>query len=148
VDAIVIRQSRSVSKLSTNVRRDALGEPAGPVPHRRALDATPRERRVGDSWLSRRTGLAIALLWLAWPGLLVALIAVGALLSVAVNHGTQELPFAFTRSARRGLVLSAVVPPSCLTILWYRMRGRRRGRRPEHERVGRMDDAAPLDETS
>ena len=141
-DMSIIRKSRSVSELSADPQRETVGECAEAVPHRRAEDETPRDRRLGASWLSRRSGRGIALLWLAWPALLACVVAVGVLLSTVINHGAQEVPLAFTMAARRGLVLTVLIPPLCLTAIWYRMRGRRGGDRAamrDSRRVGASD---------
>jgi hypothetical protein len=72
-------------------------------------------------------------LWAVWPASIAALLLVGIALSTAINHGTQEVPLAFTRANLRGLAFSVLIPPTCLTALWWRMRGRRRGREPAHD---------------
>lgn len=129
VDMSIIRKNRSVSELSADTQRDALGECPDQVPHRRVEDETPRDRRVGNSWIATRSGRDIVLLWLAWPGLLACVVAIGVVLSTVINRGTQEVPLAFTTAAVRGLVLAVLIPPLCLTAIWYRMRGRRGERR-------------------
>lgn len=117
----------------TRVKTGNQTQPDAPdfVPRRRATDALPRERREGASRLATWSGRGIALLWLAWPCAIALLLLIAAVLSIAINHGTQELPPAFTKSNVRGLILAVLIPPSCLTILWWRMHGRRRPRRRE-----------------
>jgi hypothetical protein len=98
-------------------------------PHRRAGDAAGRERRVGTSRLSTWSGQRVALTWIAWPAIVLALIAFGAAASVRLLKSTEEVRFALSRSNAIGLAAVILVPPACLTLQWWLMHGRRRGRR-------------------
>jgi len=88
-------------------------------------DATVEDRRRGPSRLSRWSGRRIATLWLVWPGSVLGIVALAALGSVVTQHGYTELRSDLTRSNLIGLTGVLIVPPTCLTVLWWRMRRRR-----------------------
>jgi hypothetical protein len=81
------------------------------------------------SWLSTWSGQRVALVWIAWPAIVLAIIAIGAAASVWLLKSTEELRFALRRSNAIGLTAVIVVPPACLTLQWWLMHGRRRGAR-------------------
>ena len=99
------------------------------VPHRRREDDTHRDRRLGPSRLSQWTERRVALLWLLWPGIVLTLVALAAAASIAMDHGLGEVRLALTRTNMILLAIVLLLPPACLTLLWWRMQGRRRGRR-------------------
>lgn len=96
--------------------------------HRRTDDEEARDRRIGASPLSDWSARRVALSWPVWWGMLLLLLALGTVLSDLVNHDLTELRIALTRSNVVGLLATAVIPPACLTLQWWRMRGRRHGR--------------------
>ena len=87
---------------------------------------TPPERRAGPSRLSTWSGRRMASLWIAWPASVLLLCLVGAAMSVLVQHSLTEIRADITRSNLIGLALAALLPPLCLTGVWWRMRHRRR----------------------
>ena len=84
------------------------------------------DRRVGPSWLSTWTGRRITALWIIWPGSLVVLLVIGVLLSIRFTGGLREVRSDITRSKLVGLGIIAIIPPTYLTVLWWRMQSRRR----------------------
>lgn len=68
----------------------------------------------------------MATLWLVWPGIVLALVAIGVVASLRVWHGASEVRSDVTRSNLIGLATVVLLPPVCLTVLWWRMRSRRR----------------------
>lgn len=85
------------------------------------------DRRIGPSRLSTWSSRRIRFLWLLWPGIIVLVCAITALVSVRVHGDFTEVRVDLTRSNLIGLAMVLVVPPACLTLLWGRMRGRRHG---------------------
>jgi hypothetical protein len=79
--------------------------------------------------LSTWSGQRVALTWIAWPAIVLAIIAFGAAASVWLLKSTQEVRFALSRSNAIGLAAVILVPPACLTLQWWLMHGRRRGER-------------------
>lgn len=91
------------------------------------LDANSAKsgRRVGPSRLSTWTGRRIRLLWLLWPATIIAACLIAVLVSLRVYGDFSEVRVDLTRSNLVGVVMVILVPPACLTALWWRMRGRR-----------------------
>jgi hypothetical protein len=94
----------------------------------RRLHEVLRERRMGPSRLSRWTGHQVAMAAMAWVGCIIALLALGTVLSARENHGLVEARIAFSRSSITGLIAVLFVPPAGLSMQWWLMRERRRGR--------------------
>jgi hypothetical protein len=116
--------------------RSTLGEeyrPADDARHERRRDEVPRERRSGPSALATWSGRRLALSCLAWLAILATLLVIGAVMSVVIGHGTEELRTDMTRANLTGLLAVATIPPACLTFQWWRMHGRRR----RHGEAGR-----------
>jgi hypothetical protein len=67
--------------------------------------------------------------WLLWPAMVIGICGLAVLLSMHVQHGVDEVRSDLTRGNLIGLAAVLIAPPACLTILWYRMRGRRRAKR-------------------
>ena len=83
-------------------------------------------RRLGPSRLSTWSGRRIGAFWLLWPGIILGICVVAVFLSVHVQRGFGEVRSDLTSTNLIGLAAVLIVPPACLTILWWRMRGRRR----------------------
>ena len=88
----------------------------------------PRDRRAGPSRLSTWSGRRVAFLWIAWPGIVLALVLLGAALSVVMHHGLEEVRLDMSRFNL--IFLGAVLgfPPVWLTLQWWRMHARRHRR--------------------
>lgn len=93
-------------------------------------DLDVEDRRIGPSRLSTWSPQRIGLLWLLWPGFVVAICVVAALVSQHIHGGFSEAQSALTRGNVAGVVLVMIVPPTYLTALWLRIRHRRRSRPP------------------
>jgi hypothetical protein len=91
----------------------------------RRLGEAARERRSGPSALAAWSGRRLALSCLAWVAILATLVAISAVMSVVIDHGTEELRADITRANLTGLLAVATIPPLCLTFQWWRMRNRR-----------------------
>jgi len=65
---------------------------------------------------------------MAWPGIVLALTALGAATSIMMHHGLEEVRVDVSRTNLIGLSALLVVPPACLTLQWWRMHARRHGR--------------------
>ena len=91
-----------------------------------AVGTTGDDRRTGPSRLSTWSGRRIAWLWIVWPGIVLAIVAVAVFVSVRLQRGFDEVRVDLTRTNLIGLIAVIIVPPGCLTALWWRMRGRRR----------------------
>lgn len=87
------------------------------------------DRRVGPSRLSTWSGRHVGALWLLWPGTVIAICAVIVASRMHAERGFSEVRVDLTRSNLIGLAVALIGPPLCLTILWWRMRGRRHRRR-------------------
>ena len=72
------------------------------------------------------TGRRLAVTSIVWMGIVLLLVASGALVSILREGDAEDVRLAFTRSSLIGLGASLVVPPLCLTSQWWRMRNRRR----------------------
>lgn len=72
--------------------------------------------------------------WILWPGAILAIVAVAALVSWRVHGDLVEVRIDLSRGNVVGLIGTAIAPPICLTILWRRMHGRRRASRQEEHR--------------
>ena len=91
-----------------------------------ALPSQADDRRRGPSRLSTWTGRRITALWVLWPGFVLALVAIAVAASLRVWHGASEVRSDVTRSNIIGLATTVLFPPACLTVVWWRMRCRRR----------------------
>lgn len=65
-------------------------------------------------------------LWLVWPVVVLTIVAIAVGMSVITQHGFEELRIAHSRTNLIMLVATLVVPPAGVTLIWSRMRGRRR----------------------
>lgn len=93
------------------------------------------DRRLGPSRLSTWSGRRVGALWLLWPGAVIAVCVVIVAMRVRADHGFSDVRVDLTRSNLIGLGVALIGPPLCLTLLWSRMRGRRRQpapHTPEH----------------
>ena len=88
------------------------------------------DRRAGPSRLSTWSGRRVGALWLLWPAIIIGICVGAVFLSVLEQHGFSEVRSDLTRANLIGLTVVLITPPTCLTILWWRMHGRRRLRRP------------------
>jgi hypothetical protein len=68
------------------------------------------------------------MLWILWPAAILALVVAAALLSRRIYGDYTEVRLDLRRGNLIGLVAAAIAPPFCLTLLWWRMHGRRRRR--------------------
>ncbi|HKW47671.1 MAG TPA: hypothetical protein VJN70_09500 [Gemmatimonadaceae bacterium] len=84
------------------------------------------DRRVGASRLSTWSGRRIGMLWLQWPASILAICIVAVLASIRLQGSFTEVRVALSRTNLIALPLVLIVPPACLTAVWWRMRGRRR----------------------
>ena len=91
--------------------------------------ASEGDRRVGPSRLSTWSGGRVGAFWLLWPGIIIAICVSAVFLSVYVQHGFSEVRSDLTRANLIGLTVVLINRPTCPTVLWWRMRGRRRVRR-------------------
>lgn len=92
------------------------------------------ERRVGASRLSTWSGRRVAAFWLLWPAGILLLCAIAVLLSIHINAGFDEVRVDLTRRNLTGLAVTLLIPPACLTWLWWRMRGRRQSHGADRRR--------------
>ena len=92
---------------------------------RRANDPTP-DRRQGPSRLSQWSRRRITSLWLVWPAIVLMILAAAVALSVVTQHGFVEVRIAISRVNAIMLLAVLLLPPGGLTLVWRRMRGRRR----------------------
>ena len=65
------------------------------------------------------------MLWLVWPGIVLAILIVGTAASVVVQRGWVEVRLALTRLNLVMLAFTMVLPPGSVTLVWWRMHGRR-----------------------
>jgi len=75
------------------------------------------------------SGQRLALAWIVWLGVVLALVIAGMASSLVLSHNADEVRHVFTRSNLLGLSSVILVPPSCLTLQWWVMHQRRRERR-------------------
>ena len=83
------------------------------------------DRRVGPSRLSTWSGRHIRFLWLIWPATICLTCGIAVVASVRIYGDFTEVRLDLTRFNLIGLALVLLLPPACLTLLWWRMRGRR-----------------------
>ena len=84
------------------------------------------ERRRGPSRLvlwSREQALRF---WLVWPAFVLTLVTLTAGVSYLIYRSPVEIRLALTRTNLIGLFFALVVPPACVTLVWHRMRRRKR----------------------
>ena len=84
------------------------------------------DRRRGPSRLvlwSRERALRF---WLVWPAFVLALVGLAAGVSFVIYRSPVEIKLALTRTNLVGLFFALVVPPACVTLVWHRMRRRKR----------------------
>ena len=88
-------------------------------------DDPPFDRRRGPSRLVQWTGAHTLHFWIVWPSIVLTLVVVAAVASYVIFRGPVEIRLALTRTNLIGLILALIVPPACVTIIWFHMRRRR-----------------------
>ena len=68
----------------------------------------------------------IGLIWLFWPGFVLALIGAAVSTSYLAHGSLEAARESFTESNGVMLGFAVLAPPSCLTVIWWRVRRRRR----------------------